>query len=249
MIVTAEAIVLKKMRYGDSSLIATIFTREHGKVKILAKGGLRPKSKFAATLMPLSHISIAYYEKKNKLSTASDAENLTPFYEITSSYEHLTVGLLLVEAIDLKQQEEGPDPRLFSMMLRCIQLLDELRVNPRNYFILFQFHFATLQGYKINLKYLPEEDFDIEGNGSLLGFYHEEGMARHWGRTGSINSFTFRIETFYIFRRLIAAGFEECHSIMLENDVFEELTRFFISYFSYHLEQKVEYNSLSLINR
>lgn len=247
MIVKSEAIVLNKKRYGDSSLIASLYTRDSGKLSLIAKGALRPKSRFASALMPLSHLSIHYYKKKEGLSILSDAENLSIPHRLESSYEHLAVALSLLESVDLKEQDDGPEPRLFAMLLRSIEILGESRANPENIFPLFQYHFATLQGYKIDLKHIPEEDPDIEHGSFLLAFYHDDGALRHRGKASGLAAFTFHIETFYILRELVASGFEECHNVQMDKMAFDELTRFFISYFSYHLERKVDYNSLTLL--
>jgi DNA repair protein RecO (recombination protein O) len=247
MIVKTEAIVLKKMRYGDSSLIATLYTKDRGKVKLIAKGALRPKSRFAATLMPLQHLNVQYYEKKGGLSVVSDAEMASVSHELSHSYEHLSVGLSLLESVDLKEEDDGPEPRLFAMLLRSIELLGELPHNPGNVFLLFQYHFATLQGYKIDLKNVPPADEELDVYNHLLAFYHEEGRAISRGKASGLSAFTFHIDSFYILRKLVASGFEECVQVSIDTDAFDELTRFFASYYSYHLERKVEYRSLALL--
>jgi DNA repair protein RecO (recombination protein O) len=248
MIKKAEAIILSNKRFGDSSLIAVAYTKQKGKLSLIAKGGLRPKSRFASTLLPLSYITLQYYEKKSGLSTVSDAESATTFHSIHQSYDHLSIGLALLETVSLLSEDDEAEERLFAMLLRSIELLDQHIASPRNLFILFQFHFATLIGYKIDLKTIPGYDPDIEESDNYLAFYHEEGSPKHRGRTSGYNSFTFRTETFYILRTIVAAGFDNCGEVPVDDSEFNELVRFFKSYFSYHLEQKVEFRSLSLID-
>lgn len=50
----SEAIVLSALRYGETSKIVRLATREHGVVSAIAKGALRPKSRFGAALQVLS---------------------------------------------------------------------------------------------------------------------------------------------------------------------------------------------------
>lgn len=52
--VTTSAILLSTLRYGETSKIVRLATREHGVVSAIAKGALRPRSRFGAALQPLS---------------------------------------------------------------------------------------------------------------------------------------------------------------------------------------------------
>src|SRR4051812_30516081 len=47
---STAAILLRKTRFSDTSLIVTWFTSAHGKIKTIAKGALRPKSRFSGAL-------------------------------------------------------------------------------------------------------------------------------------------------------------------------------------------------------
>ena len=50
MIVRTEAFVLKAVRFGETSMIYRLFTRDRGVVPVMAKGARRPKSRFGASL-------------------------------------------------------------------------------------------------------------------------------------------------------------------------------------------------------
>ena len=63
MLIATNAIVLKRIPYSDTSLICRLFTKDRGKVTILAKGAWRPKKYTGALLEPISHIHIQYYHK------------------------------------------------------------------------------------------------------------------------------------------------------------------------------------------
>ena len=58
MIISTNAIVLKTIRYGDSSIISRLFTENHGKVSIIAKGAWRPKKTSGMILEPMKHIHL-----------------------------------------------------------------------------------------------------------------------------------------------------------------------------------------------
>lgn len=65
-LVTTPAVVLSAMRYGETSKIVRLATREHGVQSAIAKGALRPKSSFGASLQPLSRGTAHYLSKEHR---------------------------------------------------------------------------------------------------------------------------------------------------------------------------------------
>lgn len=66
MLVRTNAIVLRRLRYSDTSIIATLLTEQRGVESILAKGARSPKSRMAAVLEPLEQIDVQYYVKPGR---------------------------------------------------------------------------------------------------------------------------------------------------------------------------------------
>ena len=63
MIVSTDAIVLRSMKYGETSKIVTLYSKKFGKIKVIAKGARSAKSKFGASLEPMMHSSVIFYKK------------------------------------------------------------------------------------------------------------------------------------------------------------------------------------------
>ena len=64
----AEAIVLRQYSLSDSDRIIVFITREFGKIRAVAKGVKKPKSRFAGALEPLNHIRLEFYAKRRSRS-------------------------------------------------------------------------------------------------------------------------------------------------------------------------------------
>ncbi len=82
-LVITPAIVLSALRYSETSKIVRLATREHGVQSAMAKGALRPKSRFGAALQHLSEGQAQYLAKENR-----ELHALTTF-----DLQHLHVGL------------------------------------------------------------------------------------------------------------------------------------------------------------
>src|SRR3954463_8788205 len=82
-LVSTSAIVLSALRYSESSKIVRLATREHGVQSAIAKGALRPKSRFGGALQLLSEGQAQYLTKEHR-----ELHVLTAFDLV-----HLHVGL------------------------------------------------------------------------------------------------------------------------------------------------------------
>ena len=63
---TADALVLRTYKLGESDRIVVFLTRDRGKKRGVAKGARRPRSRFVGTLEPLTEARIAYFEKERR---------------------------------------------------------------------------------------------------------------------------------------------------------------------------------------
>ena len=73
-----EAIVLRTHKLGEADRIITLLTRQHGRVRAVAKGVRRTTSRFGSRLEPFTHVDLQLAEGRT-LDIVTQAETLTPF--------------------------------------------------------------------------------------------------------------------------------------------------------------------------
>ncbi len=89
-IVHTEAFVLRAHRYGETSVIARLLTRDRGVVGVIAKGARRPRSRVGAALGPFRRLGVTYYDKPGRdLQTLVDVDLLAEHAGIAGSLERL----------------------------------------------------------------------------------------------------------------------------------------------------------------
>ena len=99
-IIRTDAIVLRGLDYGETSRIVTLFTRERGKMSVMAKGARKTKSKFGSTLQPMSHVEVVFYYKPTRtLQILSESSHVRAFHDLQRSLEKITLGLRVVELV------------------------------------------------------------------------------------------------------------------------------------------------------
>lgn len=96
----AEAIVLRTHKLGEADRIITFLTRERGKVRAVAKGVRRTKSRFGARLEPFSRVDLLMHEGKN-LDVITQAESLNAYgQDLAIDYSLWTAGQTMLETAD-----------------------------------------------------------------------------------------------------------------------------------------------------
>ncbi|MGA2297757.1 MAG: DNA repair protein RecO [FCB group bacterium] len=246
MIVTTEAVVLKSRKYGDSSKIVSLFSKDEGKISIIAKGARQTKNKFGSSLNPLSYCSVQYYKKpQQELHTLSKAELIKPWNRLTESYEHLSCGLAILESLSLTIHENENNEELFAALINIFSMLNETENNPFAYFTSFQLQLASLLGFNIdfNTKNLQS---NITANKKIY-FSLESGL--HISEQDRIQKkfFIFDIETYKILEEISMNNFESIKNIPLNEKAKRQIIDFFISYFSFHLDKKFYFRAFNLM--
>ncbi len=164
MIVTTESIVLRTRKQGDSSRIVTLYTKDFGKLNVIAKGAREMRSPFASALQLFNHLSVVFYKKENRdLYLLSKAETVTKMTGIQLSMEQLTAASKIVDLVQRTMHDEQPDAKLFELLVKSLHHIAEdppqLAPVVASYFF---YHFAAHEGFAIQL---PEE---MEGDRFIL---------------------------------------------------------------------------------
>ena len=102
-----EAVVLRTHKLGEADRIVTLLTRQHGKVRAVAKGVRRTASKFGARLEPFMVADVQLYEGRT-LDIITQAESLGSYGAlITADYPSYTAASVMVETADKLTESEG----------------------------------------------------------------------------------------------------------------------------------------------
>jgi DNA repair protein RecO (recombination protein O) len=117
-----RGIVLRTIKLGEADRIVTFVTEHHGKVRAVAKGVRKTKSRFGGRLEPLGHVSLLLYKGRN-LDVVTQVEVLEGFREVREDLDRLGRALAVLEVVDHVVQEEEDDPRLYQMALGALRSL------------------------------------------------------------------------------------------------------------------------------
>jgi DNA repair protein RecO (recombination protein O) len=129
---STAAILLRKRKFSDTSLIVSWCTESLGCIQTIAKGARRAKSPFAGKLDLFfeAEIQIAR-SKRSDLHTLTEVALKNPFAGIRSNYLRTRTAAYFVELIEICTERDHREPELFALLRRAFGYLDINDPTPR----------------------------------------------------------------------------------------------------------------------
>lgn len=251
MIITSEAVVLNSKKYGETSKIVSLFTKEQGKLSFIAKGARSKNNKFGSLLEPLNCISAAYYFKPGRdLQIISSVDLLFPVRKIQNNIENLAYALSVLEAVtqSLPPLEQNVD--IYMLLYEIISIYNSDDLRSFSYFAKSQMELSAMLGFAIDFG--NHQEYLARSNGSSKMFSLENGSI-----VDNINNFNDNnqrnniyieekiLENFIILSKL---DLRDAENVFFSKKDMPLVVNFFTKYFGFHLERKFFYKSLNIMN-
>lgn len=149
------AILLRKSRLTESSLIITWLSSSHGRIKTVAKGALKPKSRLSGVL-DLFHLCEIQFQpaRSGDLHSLTDASLLQPFPGLRTDYPRICLASYAVELIEGSTEPAFPVPDIFNLYERALRYLD---ANPASIRALRHFELELVRLLGISEPAIPAE--------------------------------------------------------------------------------------------
>ena len=156
-----EAIVLKHFPYGEGDYILTLYTPNLGKIRLMAKGARKIRSKLGGHIEPLMH-SALLVRKGTNLDAINQAELLDGYRSIREDLERLSQAMYFCELLDKITPDEEPHHHLFKLLQETLDILSE---NPQQMLIpYFQMKLLQETGFMPELYTCIECNINIQPN-------------------------------------------------------------------------------------
>jgi DNA repair protein RecO (recombination protein O) len=127
-----NGVVLRRIRYADTSLILVWFTDLHGKTKTIAKGALRANSSFAGKIDLFFHCELLLtLSRKSEIHALREVSIKSPFGGIRTNYLKTLAASYFVELIEGVSELEHPAPELYRLLLRALAYIDRQKPDIR----------------------------------------------------------------------------------------------------------------------
>ncbi len=145
-----EAIIIRKIKLGEADRILTLYTPRLGKIRAVAKGVRRPRSKLAGHLELLTHSQVSLARGRN-LDTIIGSQTINSFLPLKSDLWLTSCALYAIELVDQFTADDIENYPLFQLLL---ETMEHLCQGGNNELALryFELHLLNEVGYRPQLQ-------------------------------------------------------------------------------------------------
>lgn len=172
-----EAVVLKQFDLGESDRLITLYTKEKGKIKAVARGARKGKKSRSGLVLPFSYHKFTLYQGRS-LARINYVDSLAMHKQLREDLDYMAYASTVCEYIERAGLEEEADQALFSLLVVILEKLNDCSKNELLfYFTVFKAKLLLLLGVKpeiencticgseMNLK--GRTAFSVEQGGSI----------------------------------------------------------------------------------
>jgi DNA repair protein RecO (recombination protein O) len=247
----SDAIILKRDRSGESSLLLEVFLKNQGRSILLAKGARKPGSSMVGKLEPFSEVELLYYRKNDEsLGVISQVEQKRSNNELSGDIRRLSYASAVVEALKgMVYRGEEEQEAMYDLLAGTFYMLNYAL--PRKlefFFLVFLLKSLDLIGLSPQFEHCVKSGKPIEGDEILFSVdlggvisKTEAPPENHYFKLdrGIINSVKKARES--DIDKLKGLAFTEKQSAVIKDLLF--------SFLSYHTEGKPGFNSLNFLSK
>lgn len=150
-----EGIILRRSNFGEANLILHIYTRDFGKIEVVARSARKAQGKLKGHLEPFLYCDFVIVHGR-KMDTVANSFILDGFLDLRSRTEKTFPGFSILEIADKMTIEGYRDGRVFLLLKKSLSFLNEdLSQSSTGKLLLvlfFEINFLTLSGFRPNVE-------------------------------------------------------------------------------------------------
>lgn len=239
-LVKTDAIVLKTIRFRESSKIITFYTKDYGKISGIVKGAFRRKILFGNALEPMSYVSVVFYlREKRNIQVVSECSIIKPYRSMYTDIQKMAVGLAIVELINNVVRDGDKNLPLFNLMVDSLFLIDGATKNVQNMLYFFELKATDFLGFKpsfircIQCKRLVKYK---ENQGQVILYNIDKGapLCSECSKTRQFE-YKMAIRCFQVLKNLWAIkDWNKIFTLYIDAQTKREIEKFLFDYFKFH---------------
>ncbi|WP_037576562.1 DNA repair protein RecO [Phaeacidiphilus oryzae] len=186
-----DGVVLRTQKLGEADRIITLLTRQHGRVRAVARGVRRTSSKFGARLEPFSHVDVQFFARGSELTGRSlplctQVETVAPYGgRIVTDYPAYTAGTAMLETAERFTENEGePAVQQYLLLVGALRTLAARAHDAHLVLDAFLLRSLAVNGYAPSFDTCakcglpgPNRFFSVQTGGVLCGDCRVPGCA------------------------------------------------------------------------
>lgn len=236
MLQKIRGIVLHQIKYTDSGIVVQLYTRETGRLSVLARGVHRRKSgKHSVMFQPMSLLDMeVYFKSSREIQLLKEFSFAYPMHDLNSNIRKSTVAIFLGEVLSSVLREETPNEALYSFIESSVEWFDECRDKYQNFHISFLAGLSRYLGFEPRIRNYENNTFFDMMNGTFVDTPPQQGQYA----TEDVSA---------LLALFLRSSIRESADISLNGKQRNELLETIVKFYSLHLPALGKLKSLDIL--
>lgn len=238
-----EGIILKELRFKETSKILTILTPHQGKISAIARGAYRPKSQIVGTTQPFSYNRFVLFKGKN-FYYISQIDPIESYYSIRENMNRLLYGSYMLELVDSSILEGEENAKIFLLLKKGLKVLSNTEKDFAKFIAAYEMKFISFLGYKPLLDrcvVCGEKNIDDPGFSIING-----GIT--CSRCSPMVKDTIHLDqaTYQAIKSLMYIPLDQLDNLKISNKLASKIHDIMVKYILHNIDRKT-FNSLDIL--
>ena len=235
--VRVHAIVLRHADWGEADRLVTLFTREQGKLRAVAKGARKITSRKAGHLEPFTHVKLQLARGRS-LFIVTQADTIDAFLSLRETLVMTGTASYVVELLDrFVYEDEGANPTLFRLLSDTLKRLstgEDIWLAVRYY----EMRLLDFLGFRPQLVECANCGREIKAEDQFFSFSSGGVICPRCGR-GLPNLTAISVDALKYLRHFQRSSYAESKRAQPTSEVQSEVETLMQGYFTYLLEREL----------
>jgi DNA repair protein RecO (recombination protein O) len=131
-----------------------LYTKEIGKISVLAKGARDGRSRLGGALQPMNHVGVLFYMKETRdLQLLTQCDLARSFPGLTTDLDRMAAAMAAVELTDAVSPPEEPNRQLFELLSSTLDAVSRATNQPGNALYYFELHLLGIIGFRPDMRH------------------------------------------------------------------------------------------------
>ncbi len=239
-----DGIVLNEIRYKETSKILNVYTKNYGRISIMAQGAYRPKSTLIASTQSFS-LSEFNLQKNGEFYYINAVDLLDSNYGIRENMNRMFYGYFLLELMNLSTPVGEENEKLFLLLQKGLQILSKLEQNYLKFIVCYELKYISFLGYRPNMGSCVICNNDKNYN--IRFSFVEGGIICKDCFQKDTRSLYIDKDMYESLNKLLFIPLDKLDEIHISKDTLVSLHKILVDYILYNIDRK-EFKSLALLD-
>lgn len=235
MLIKTRGIVLRAIKYSETSVIMDVFTEEKGLRSYIVSGVRSRKPQVAASLLqPMNILDMVAYHREDKSLCRTKELSAEYLYEsIPFDISKSAVGMFITELLQKTLREPGEQEELFGFLYDFFLFLDTTSDSVKNIHLWFMLQYSAHLGFMPGERFTPNTSvFDLQEGMFMETAASSHSLQPHFAK---------------LLDELLHCDISVCHEVKMSKEDRKYLLSELVKYYKLHVESLTELNAYAVL--